>query len=75
MGCGDLNRTADDAYAALVNIPPDIESAANQGLPRVDDFDPDDRFLLIRLIGVQVGTGAMRAGAPAATRRRRRCRH
>lgn len=55
---GDLNLTADDAYDELVNVPPDIESAANQGLLRVDDFDPDNSFLLIKLIGPPLGQGS-----------------
>jgi hypothetical protein len=55
---GDLNLTADDAYEALFNVPPDIELAANRGLLRVDDFDPDNSFLLIKLIGPPVGEGS-----------------
>jgi hypothetical protein len=55
---GDLNLTDDDAYDALFNVPPDIESAANQGLLRVDDFDPDNSFLLVKLIGPPLGEGS-----------------
>jgi hypothetical protein len=55
---GDLNLTDDDAYAALVNVPPDIEAAATAGLLRVDDFDPDNSFLLIKLTGPPLGQGS-----------------
>ncbi|MDX2167735.1 MAG: hypothetical protein SF182_11750 [Deltaproteobacteria bacterium] len=55
---GDLNLTADAAYDELFNVPPDIESAAAAGLLRVDDFDPDNSFLLIKLTGPPLGQGS-----------------
>jgi len=48
---GNLDLTPEHAYAQLVNVPPDIVTAASAGLLRVKPGDPAQSFLLIKLNG------------------------
>ena len=55
---GNLVLEADSAYAQLVGVAPDIESARLAGLLRVDPGHPDNSFLLVKLTGPPPGQGS-----------------
>ncbi|MGH7787952.1 MAG: hypothetical protein ACRERC_13860 [Candidatus Binatia bacterium] len=54
---GDLNLEADEAYDALVGVEPEIDVVREAGLLRVDPGDPDNSFLLVKLLGPPLGQG------------------
>jgi len=55
---GDLDLSAGASRVELVNIVPSAEIAAQAGQLRVDPGDPDNSFLLIKLIGPPLGAGS-----------------
>jgi len=55
---GNLVLTADRSYDELVNVAPDIQSARDAGLLRVDPGAPDNSFLLIKLEGPPLSQGS-----------------
>jgi hypothetical protein len=48
---GNLNLVSGQSYAELVGVEPDIDTAREAGLLRVDAGDPENSFLLIKLEG------------------------
>jgi len=48
---GMLHLTEGQAHAQLVGVAPTIDTARDAGLLRVDPFDPDNSFLLVKLQG------------------------
>lgn len=66
---GNLDLTAGSSYAQLVNVPPNIPSAAQAGLLRVSPGSPDTSFLMIKLQGPPPVEGSRMplTGAPLST--------
>jgi mono/diheme cytochrome c family protein len=55
---GNLNLTAGVSYGDLVNVTPDNAVAAANGLLRVEPFNPDNSFIIVKLTGPPPGEGA-----------------
>ena len=54
---GNLNLTAGVSYGDLVNVTPDNAVAAANGLLRVEPFNPDNSFIIVKLTGPAPGEG------------------
>ena len=54
---GNLNLTAGVSYGDLVNVTPDNAVAAANGLLRVEPFNPDNSFIIVKLTGPPPGEG------------------
>jgi len=46
------------AYSQLVGVAPDVASARDDGLLRVDPGNPDNSFLMVKLLGPPLGQGS-----------------
>jgi len=55
---GDLVLAADQSYDELVGVEPDIDTARMAGLLRVDPGDPENSFLLVKLVGPPPSQGS-----------------
>ena len=54
---GNLNLTTGVSYGDLVNVTPDNAVAAANGLLRVEPFNPDNSFIIVKLTGPAPGEG------------------
>jgi hypothetical protein len=65
-GAGNLDLSSGQAYAQLVGVAPDVASARNAGVLRVDPGHPENSFLLSKIIGPPLGQGSKMplTGAP-----------
>ena len=55
---GNLTLTAGASYGQLVNVAPDVLTARDAGLLRVDPGHPENSFLLLKLTGPPLGEGS-----------------
>ena len=63
---GNLDLSAAQAYGQLVGVPPDVETARDAGLLRVDPGHPENSFLVVKLEGPPPDQGSRMplTGAP-----------